>query len=176
MAEVAGEDDDDDEEHSDDEEEEDEAGTEREEGNEEQESIQESIPLTSTSSIPETKSMTHSIPTETLSLSNLDLSEIHNDSNSNSEDDDDEEDGSSDDDRESLTESVSHRRHRPSTRTAPPTAADVGAIVTEKLAKTKRRNEKRHGGKSNSAGILGKQKGSKLKSDARRAIKDNAQF
>lgn len=106
--------------------------------------------------------------------------------------DDEDDDGSDEDD---LEEVVSHRRHRPSKRAPPPTASDVGSsasdlisclkicllscnpVVTERLARQKRSTERQHHGKKPvSANVLGKSKGSKLKSDARRHIKDSAQF
>lgn len=182
MAEVAGEgeDSEEDEEHSDDD---DEGDEEEEEGQVEegQEEVEQEPIETSTTSkveiIPQPP-----LELESLSLSNLDLSEIHGDSNSDSEDDNDnnnDNDNDSDesfDDRESLADSISHRRHRPSTRVPPPSAAEVGTIVTERLARLKRNTERKHGGRAQSANVLGKQKGSKMKNDTRRAIKDNAQF
>lgn len=170
MAEVAGEgeDSDEDEEHSE------ESGDEEEgqEEVEEAEIIETSTTSTTAEPIPQPP-----LELESLSLSNLDLSEIHGDSNSDSEDDNDNDsDAESYDDRESLADSISHRRHRPSTRVPPPSAAEVGTIVTERLARLKRNTERKHGGRAQSANVLGKQKGSKMKNDTRRAIKDNAQF
>lgn len=124
-------------------------------------------------------------PTVELSLENLNLAVdalgntiVPGEDDDEEEGDSDEESGSgeeeeSDDDRETVTSSISHRRHRPSTRTLPPTAAEVGTIVTDKLARQKKSTERRHHGKKpGTSGVLGKQKGSKMKNDARRAIKE----
>ncbi|KAK4699811.1 RIO kinase 2, partial [Phenoliferia sp. Uapishka_3] len=93
------------------------------------------------------------------------------------EEEDEEEEGQDDEEEVEEEEIVSHRRHRPSTRAPPPTAADVGSIVTDRLARAKKSTERKHHGKKPvSANVLGKGKGSKMKSDSRRAIKDSTQF
>lgn len=187
MAEVAAEEesDEEDEEHSE------ESGDEEEEEGEE--STTKAEASSSTASIPpppphNTAPLSSSLffapepslaPLESLSLSNLDLSEALHDSDSATSNsgasDGEEEEGSETE--SNFTETLSHRRHRPSTRVPPPSAADVGAIVTDRLARLKKTTERRHhGGKPQSANVLGKHKGSKMKSDARRAIKSDSQF
>jgi hypothetical protein len=115
------------------------------------------------------------------SLENLHLSPLSTtdpaDDDSNSSSNEQDSDSEDESDRDTIAESLAHRRHRPSKRTAPPTAADVGAIVTEKLRRAKTSTERRHHGKKPvTANVLGRQRGSKMKQDSRRAIKDANTF
>lgn len=95
---------------------------------------------------------------------------------------DDENSSEEDDDRsttaDSLTSSTaSHRRHRPSHRTPAPSASEVGTIVSDRLARSKKSTERKHHGKKLASGnVLGKQKGSKMRMDARRNIKESQSF
>lgn len=84
--------------------------------------------------------------------------------------------GSDDDDSDaaSLTDTLAHRRHRPSAKRTTP---DVSAIVTNKLARQKKSTERRHHGKKPaSSNVLGRAKGSKAKQDKRRQIKEGGEF
>lgn len=174
MAEIAGEggdSDEEEEEHSDDDE-----ASEGEEVEEEEEVSEE----TADESNPPPSTST-SIPTlEPLTLENLtipSLNPLHSGLEDEEEGDEEDESGSQSGSEQSEVETISHRRHRPSTRLPPPTASNVESIVTDKLARMKKSTERRHHGKKLvSSNVLGKQKGSKMKSDARRAIKDSTQF
>ena len=79
---------------------------------------------------------------------------------------------------DSLTSSTaSHRRHRPSHRTPAPSASEVGTIISDRLARSKKSTERKHHGKKLASGnVLGKQKGSKMRMDARRNIKESQSF
>lgn len=175
MAEIAGEggdSDEEEEEHSDD----DEAS----EGDDVEEA-EEVVDETADESIPSPSTSTSIPTTEPLTLENLTISSL-NPPHSGSEEEEEEgeegeESGSQSGSERSEVETISHRRHRPSTRLPPPTASNVESIVTDKLARMKKSTERRHHGKKLvSSNVLGKQKGSKMKSDARRAIKDSTQF
>ena len=89
---------------------------------------------------------------------------------------------SDEDDTRSTTDSfasstASHRRHRPSTRTPAPSASEVGNIISDRLARSKKSTEKKHHGKKLASGsVLGKHKGSKMRMDARRNIKESQSF
>ena len=87
-------------------------------------------------------------------------------------------DSSEEEDRSTTADSTaSHRRHRPSTRTPQPNANEVGSIVSERIARSKKSTERKHHGKKLASGnVLGKQKGSKMRMDARRNIKESQSF
>lgn len=76
------------------------------------------------------------------------------------------------------TQSVAQsRRARRCGRPVEHTSPDVTAVVTERLRKSKISTERKHHGKKPAASaLLGRQKGSKRKQDARRAIKDGDTF
>ncbi|GAA5889957.1 hypothetical protein JCM6882_009182, partial [Rhodosporidiobolus microsporus] len=90
------------------------------------------------------------------------------------EDEEDEEGDSDDDDSQPSDADTSaplpaHRRHRPSAKRQ---TRDVEAIVTASLSSSKKRQERQHHGKkAASANVLGRQKGSKKKTDRTREIK-----
>lgn len=126
---------------------------------------------------------------EPMTLENLHLHSVAMGNTASGDENDDEDDDatsrasdSDEDDRSTTADSTvsstaSHRRHRPSTRTPAPTSADVGAIVTERLARSKKSTEKKHHGKKPaSSNVLGKQKGSKMRMDSRRNIKESQDF
>ncbi|SCZ87391.1 BZ3500_MvSof-1268-A1-R1_Chr2-2g04857 [Microbotryum saponariae] len=70
-----------------------------------------------------------------------------------------------------------HRQHRPSARRIPRETPDVSSIVTSSLKKQKSSTERRHHGKKPvTANVLGRQKGSKMKQDSRRGIKEASFF
>lgn len=133
-------------------------------------------------------------PSAPLTLENLHLhpsTQLPNDGDSDDDavpgvDDDDEgtegasvagtsETGRTDDDISTVAGQKSRRR-KPA-RTPAPTAADVGSIVTERLARAKKSTERQHHGKKMaSSSVLGKQKGSKMRMDTNRAIKESSEF
>ncbi|SCV70258.1 BQ2448_1652 [Microbotryum intermedium] len=75
------------------------------------------------------------------------------------------------------TDLPKHRQHRPSARRVPCEPPDVSAIVTSSLKKQKSSTERRHHGKKLvTANVLGRQRGSKMKQDSRRSIKESNFF
>lgn len=137
-----------------------------------------------------------STPYEPLTLENLHLHPTsHRDSNYDHDSDDEDENENAEQDSNDGTETGTQtsagrtddglstlfgeksRKRRPNTRTAPATPEELTAIVSDRLAKTKKSGErKHHGGKPVTSGVLGRMKGSKMRSDARRNIKESQDF
>ncbi|GAA5827524.1 hypothetical protein JCM11251_003848 [Rhodosporidiobolus azoricus] len=141
------------------------------EGEEEQGEEAEAVPSTSASAV-------HGEEPPSLDLLRVDDGEgprggeDEDEEDENSDDDDEQQD----DDASSIHSSgadtsapLSHRRHRP---TAKRQTRDVEAIVTASLSSQKKRQERQHHGKRTaSSNVLGRQKGSKKKTDKTREIK-----
>ncbi|KAI5477943.1 hypothetical protein MNV49_005733 [Pseudohyphozyma bogoriensis] len=110
------------------------------------------------------------------SLDNLKLDAPAGSDEEDEDEDDSDDDGSdtegeggrTDDDLETLPDQPSRRKMRSTKK------KDVESIVADKLARLKKSTEKRHHGKkAGTSGVLGRSKGSKQKSDSRRAVKDS---